>query len=143
MKKIILVLFVALFALSNNANAQLGNALNQLEKTGEKILTDTKKASTGTLLNAMDQSLKTRYSLDGVKSQIMGDVLKIRVADTDFTKLTNGAKASQAAQIMSTANTLVKNNGLNLQGLGVKNVVVEMVKNMTATEIIQTLKKPL
>ncbi len=143
MKKIILILFVSMFALANNANAQIGNAINQLEKTGEKILTDTKKASTGTLLNAMDQSLKTRYNLDGVKSQIMGDVLKIRVADADFAKLTNGAKTSQAAQIMSTANTLVKNNGLNLQGLGVKNVVVEMVKNMTATEIIQTLKKPL
>ena len=143
MKKIILILVVSMFVFSNNANAQLGNALNQLEKTGEKLLADTKKASTSTLLSAMDQSLKAKYSLDGVKSQIMGDVLKIKVADNDFTKLTNGAKASQAAQIMNTANTLMKGNGLNLQGLGVKNVVLEMVKNMTATEIIQTLKKPL
>ena len=54
MKKIILILVVSMFVFSNNANAQLGNALNQLEKTGEKLLADTKKAKA-------NKSMKTHF----------------------------------------------------------------------------------
>ncbi|OYU95017.1 MAG: hypothetical protein CFE21_11960 [Bacteroidetes bacterium B1(2017)] len=143
MKKLILLLLVAFAIQSNSAFAQLGGAMDKLAKQGSAAATDAKNSSTSTILGNLDKSLKDQFKLDGVKSQIMGDVLKIKVADTDFTKLSAASKTKQGNQIADAASSILGGSGLNLQGLGLKNIIVEMFKSMSLNDILATIKKPI
>jgi hypothetical protein len=102
-----------------------------------------KKNSTATILGNLDKQIKSQFKLDGVKSQIMGDALKIKVADSDFKKLSAVSRNKQGNQIIDATNGLLTGGGLNLKGLGIKNIILEMVSSMNLNDILQILKRPL
>jgi hypothetical protein len=84
-----------------------------------------------------------KFNLDGVKSEIVGNTLKMKVADTDLAGLSASALDAKGNAMLNSAMDLVKGNGLNLKSLGVNNVLVEMVKNMSLKDILGSVSKKL
>ncbi|MDZ4666569.1 MAG: hypothetical protein SGJ00_01680 [bacterium] len=141
MKKGILMFAMGLFILGNTASCQIGGALDKLNKQSKTAAADAQKASTASILSNLDAQLKSQFKLDGVKSQIMGDALKIKVADSDFNKLSATSKTKQGNEILGAASSILSGSGLNLKGLGIGSIILEMVKSMSLSEILQTFKK--
>jgi hypothetical protein len=143
MKRIIIIITLfAAFGLTN-AFAQLGGAMDKLSKQGSKVVADAQKSTTAIGLSELDKQLKDQFKLDGVKSQVMGDALKIKVADSDFTKLSAASKTKQGNDILGSAMGILSRSGLNLKSLGIKNVILEMFKSMNVNDVLSTVKKTL
>ncbi len=143
MKRIIII--ITLFAACGLTNtfAQLGGAMDKLSKQGSKVVADAQKSTTAIGLSELDKQLKDQFKLDGVKSQVMGDALKIKVADSDFTKLSAASKTKQGNDILGSAMGILSRSGLNLKSLGIKNVILEMFKSMNVNDVLSTVKKTL
>ena len=143
MKRIIIIIaLIAAFGLTN-AFAQLGGAMDKLSKQGSKVVADAQKSTTASGLSELDKQLKDQFKLDGVKSQVLGDALKIKVADSDFTKLSAASKTKQGNDILGSALGILSRSGLNLKSLGIKNVILEMFKSMNVNDVLSTVKKTL
>jgi hypothetical protein len=143
MKRIITM--VALFAAFGftTAFAQIGSAMDKLSKQGSKVVADAQKSTTASVLGELDKQLQSQFKLDGVKSQLIGDALKIKVADSDFTKLSAASKTKQGNDMLGAALGILSGSGLNLKSLGIKNVILEMFKSMSVNDVLSTAKKTL
>ncbi len=141
MKKVSLMFVLGLGLLATTATAQIGGAMDKLSKQSKTAVSDAQKSSTAGVLGNLDTQLKNQFKLDGVKSQIVGDALKIKVADSDFTKLSATSKTKQGNEMLGAASSILSGSGLNLKGLGISNIILEMVKSMSVSEILQTFKK--
>jgi hypothetical protein len=71
----------------------------------------------------------------------VGDALKIKVADSDFTKLSAASKTKQGNEMLGAASSILSGSGLNLKGMGIGSIILDMVKSMSLSEILQTFKK--
>lgn len=143
MKKISLMLVIGFGLLASTATAQIGGAMDKLSKQSKTAVSDAQKSSTAGILSNLDTQLKNQFKLDGVKSQIVGNALKIKVADSDFTKLSAASKTKQGNEILGAASSILSGSGLNLKGMGISSIILEMVKSMSISDILQTFKKKL
>ncbi len=100
-------------------------------------------AATSTILKNLDEQLKTKFSLDGVKSELVGNVLNIKAADADFAKLSAGLRSNEGQKILTSAKSILGTTGFDAKGLKVKEIVLDMVPNITAKSVLQTIKFPL
>ena len=121
--------------------AQINTNLQQLKKIENSIVGNAKNASSAALLQSLDAQLKNKFSLDGVKSQLLGNTLNVKLADMDFTKLNPNAQGKQATLFTEAIKNSIATG--NLKSLGISTIVVEMVKSMSVPEILQTLKTKL
>jgi hypothetical protein len=143
MKKISLMLVIGFGLLASTATAQIGGAMDKLSKQSKTAVSDAQKSSTSGILSNLDTQLKNQFKLDGVKSQIVGNALKIKVADSDFTKLSAASKTKQGNEMLGAASSILSGSGLNLKGMGISSIILEMVKSMSISDILQTFKKKL
>ena len=143
MKKISLMLVIGFGLLASTATAQIGGAMDKLSKQSKTAVSDAQKSSTAGILSNLDTQLKNQFKLDGVKSQIVGNALKIKVADSDFTKLSAASKTKQGNEMLGAASSILSGSGLNLKGMGISSIILEMVKSMSISDILQTFKKKL
>jgi hypothetical protein len=141
MKKISLMFVIGFGLLASTATAQIGGAMDKLSKQSKTVVSDAQKSSTAGILSNLDTQLKNQFKLDGVKSQIVGDALKIKVADSDFTKLSAASKTKQGNEMLGAASSILSGSGLNLKGMGIGSIILDMVKSMSLSEILQTFKK--
>jgi hypothetical protein len=140
MKNLFLVFCLAL--LVGSCQAQSG-AMSKLSKQSSTVAKDAQKATTATALANLDKKLKEQFKLDGVKSSLVGDALKIQVADSDFTKLSAANQTKQGNQIMDSALGILSGSGLNLKSLGINSILVELLQSMNLNTILNSVKKTL
>ena len=100
-------------------------------------------AATATILKNLDEQLKTKFSLDGVKSELVGNVLKIKAADADYAKLTSTLRAAEGQKILTTAKSVLGTSGFDAKGLNVKEIVLEMLPKLDAKTVLQSVKFPI
>jgi hypothetical protein len=74
---------------------------------------------------------------------VVGDALKIKVANSDFTKLSAASKTKQGNDMLGSALRILTGSGLNLKSMGLKSVILEMFKSMTINDVLSTAKKTL
>jgi hypothetical protein len=141
MKKSMLFLAFSLLVCVANSTAQ--SSINKLSKQEQSSVSSTQSNSTKSVLSNLDAELMKKFNLDGVKSEIVGNTLKMKVADTDLAGLSASALDAKGNAMLNSAMDLVKGNGLNLKSLGVNNVLVEMVKNMSLKDILGSVSKKL
>jgi hypothetical protein len=141
MKKSMLFLAFSLLVCVANLTAQ--SSLNKLSKQAQSSVSSTQSNSTKSVLSNLDAELMKKFNLDGVKSEIVGNTLKMKVADADLAGLSASALDAKGNAMLNSAMDLVKGNGLNLKSLGVNNVLVEMVKNMSLKDILGSVSKKL
>lgn len=141
MKKYSLMLILGLGLMVSAANAQISGAMDKLSKQSKTAVSNAQNSATSSMLANLDSKLKSQFKLDGVKSQIMGNALKIKVADSDFNKLSATNKTKQGNEILGAATNILSGSGLNLKNIGIGTIILEMVKSMSLSDIIQTFKK--
>lgn len=134
MEKVLIICFLLVFGISIESQSQIG--VSNLTK---QVSADATKKMLGNL----DSEMKKQFKLDGVKSEIAGDVLKMKVADSDFASMTNNLRTSTGNNMLEQAVKLAKGNGINLKGLGIKSVVLEMVKGLSVNEVLTKVSKKL
>ncbi|MBU3662876.1 MAG: hypothetical protein FGM41_06730 [Bacteroidetes bacterium] len=141
MKKSMLFMAFSLLVCAANSTAQ--SSINKLSRQAQSSISGAQNNSTKAVLSNLDTELMKKFSLDGVKSEIVGNTLKMKVADTDLAKLSASARDAKGNDMLNSAMDLLKGNGMNLKGLGVTNVLLEMVKNMSLKEILGSVSKKL
>lgn len=137
------MLLVAIGLLVGVANTSAQNSINKLSKQAQSSVSSTQSNSTKSVLNNLDAELMKKFKLDGVKSEIVGNTLKMKVADEDLAGLSASARDAQGNAMLNSAMDILKGSGLNLKNLGVKNVLLEMVKNMSVKEILGSISRKL
>jgi hypothetical protein len=115
--------------------AQIGNITKQAVNIEKTALQNS--------LTSLDQQLLTQFKLDQVKSEIIGNVLKLKVADTDFAKLNASNQLLQGNKIMDAATKILSSKGTNLKSVGITKMVIEMLPATKATTILQTISRTL
>ncbi|MCF8253128.1 MAG: hypothetical protein K9H61_04535 [Bacteroidia bacterium] len=140
MKNLLFVFGLAI--LLSSCSAQSG-ALTNLSKQSSTVAQDAQKATTAAALASLDKQLKDKFKLDGVKSSLVGDALKIQVADSDFTKLSAANQTKQGNQILDSALGILSGSGLNLKSLGINNILVELLQSLNLNTILSSIKKTL
>jgi hypothetical protein len=143
MKRIFSMIAIFLAIGSTTAFAQIGGAMDKLSKQGSAAKSEAQKSSTASALSNLDKQLKEQFKLDGVKSSVVGDALKIKVANSDFTKLSAASKTKQGNDMLGSALRILTGSGLNLKSMGLKSVILEMFKSMTINDVLSTAKKTL
>lgn len=136
MKKLILLLCLV------NISYLGFSQVKGIKELNNKVNSSQNAASAGILKN-LDEQLKSKFSLDAVKSELVGNVLNIKAADTDFAKLSAGLRTNEGQKILTQAKSILGSSGFDAKGLNVKEIVLEMLPNLNAKSVLQTLKFPL
>ncbi|MFY8019763.1 MAG: hypothetical protein ACOVP1_01145 [Bacteroidia bacterium] len=137
MKKLIVsILFLLVFGLGSS-KAQLGNVLDRVQKNTQAELANAQKQLSANALTKMDTELMKKFGLDAAKTSVVGNTIKVLVADQDFSKLSAAAKSKTAAAIGNSTKTMVNGMGTDLlKAMGLSNwsnIVVEMVSKVGNT----------
>ncbi|MCA0428475.1 MAG: hypothetical protein LCH37_13665 [Bacteroidetes bacterium] len=141
--KYISTLFLILFFASKPASAQLDKMVKTLGASNNQALANAQKQLLTNSLANFDKSLIQKFGLDGAKTEVVGNLLKIKVADKDFAKMTNLQKSNLANNINGLSGDMLKQLGdkvLNSLGLSkITNVVVELASGLGAnsTKILE------
>lgn len=133
-------LFLTTILFSTIASAQLSGALNQLKQNSGAAATQLKLASLAETLTGFNNQLKKTFGVEAVKSQLVGDDLKVKVANAAFTKMNSAARTTQAKAIAEGAKTLVEKDATTLLKGSVKTVTVDLVKSITENGILSTAR---
>jgi hypothetical protein len=137
MKKIIAsILFLFVIGIGSSY-AQLGNMLNEVKKTAQTGLSNAQKQASASALSKIDTELMKKFGLDGAKTSVVGNTLKVLVADHDFTSLNADSKSKTASAVNTATKSLLSKMSPDLlKTLGLNNlntVVVEMVNKVGNT----------
>jgi hypothetical protein len=136
MKRIFLLSAFLLMIGIGSSKAQLGNVLDQVSKSAQASLTSAQKQATTSTLAKLDTELIKKFGLDAAKTSVVGNTLKVLIADQDFSKLTTANKSKTASAINTATNGMLNGLGTDfLKGVGLGNlstVVVEMVNTVGA-----------
>ncbi|GAB1448474.1 hypothetical protein MASR2M44_14870 [Bacteroidota bacterium] len=141
--KYISTLFLILFFASKPASAQLDKMVKTLGASNNQALANAQKQLLTNSLANFDKSLIQKFGLDGAKTEVVGNLLKIKVADKDFAKMTNLQKSNLANNINGLSGDMLKQLGdkvLSSLGLSkITNVVVELASGLGAnsTKILE------
>ncbi|MCK6611314.1 MAG: hypothetical protein L6Q78_09740 [Bacteroidia bacterium] len=141
--KYLSTLFLILFFASKPASAQLDKMVKTLGASNNQALANAQKQLLTNSLANFDKSLIQKFGLDGAKTEVVGNLLKIKVADKDFAKMTNLQKSNLANNINGLSGDMLKQLGdkvLNSLGLSkITNVVVELASGLGAnsTKILE------
>ena len=141
--KYLSTLFLILFFASEPASAQLDKMVKTLGASNNQALVNAQKQLLTNSLANFDKSLIQKFGLDGAKTEVVGNLLKIKVADKDFAKMTNLQKSNLANNINGLSGDMLKQLGdkvLSSLGLSkITNVVVELASGLGAnsTKILE------
>lgn len=133
-KHLVLICFICLGSLTV-AQAQISN-LN-------KQATNLQKNGVTNALSNLDQQLISQFKLDNVKSEIVGNILKLKVSDADFSKLSYENQIQQGNQIMDAATKILGGSGINLKNLGVSQMLIQMLPAVNSSNILQAIRRNL
>jgi hypothetical protein len=148
MKKIIAsILFLFVIGIGSS-HAQLGGVLDQVKKNAQTGLSNAQKQASASALSKIDAELMKKFGLDGAKTSVVGNTLKVLVADHDFTSLNADSKSKTASAVNTATKSLLSKMSPDLlKTLGLNNlntVVVEMVNKVGNTASLKdtfTFKK--
>lgn len=141
--KYLSTLFLILFFASEPASAQLDKMVKTLGASNNQALVNAQKQLLTNSLANFDKSLIQKFGLDGAKTEVVGNLLKIKVADKDFAKMTNLQKSNLANNINGLSGDMLKQLGdkvLSSLGLSkITNVVVELASGLgtNSTKILE------
>lgn len=142
MKNLSAILFLLIFT-ATTASAQLDKMVKTLGASNNQALANAQKQLLNNSLANFDKSLIQKFGLDGAKTELVGNMLKIKVADKDFANMTNLQKSNLANNINGLSGEMLKQLGdkvLNSLGLSkITNVVVELASGLGAnsTKILE------
>lgn len=140
MKNMFLICFLLTIGLANNSEAQINTSqLRHINKQVQQVNKVAKNVGSGVLLSNLDTQLKEKFRLDGVKSELTGETLKVKAASAAFARLPVASQNAHAKRILDGAVMLVGNR----QELPIKSVVVELVKDITLANAISSFSRQL
>ena len=137
MKKTVCSILFFLVIGIGTSKAQLGNVLDRVQKSTQAELANAQKQMTENALTKMDSELMKKFGLDAAKTSVVGNTIKVLVADQDFSKLSATAKSKTATAIGNTTKSMVNGMGTDLlKAMGLSNwsnIIVEMVTKTGTT----------
>jgi hypothetical protein len=147
MNKLSAILLLTFLGIANITWSQI-NSSTTLKDLNKKISsTNTKQAvstvkntSTAGVLSALDNQLKNKFKLDGVKSELSGETLKVRAASAAYAKLPASLRNTQGNKVLD-ATTKMLSGDATLKSLNVKTVAIDMVRDMSVGKVIQSFSK--
>jgi len=147
MNKLTTILLLTFLGIANITWSQI-NSSTTLKDLNKKIsTTNTKQAvstvkntSTAGVLSALDNQLKNKFKLDGVKSELSGETLKVRAASAAYAKLPASLRNTQGNRVLD-ATTQMLSGDATLKSLNVKTVAIDMVRDMSVGKVIQSFSK--
>jgi len=147
MNKLTTILLLTFLGIANITWSQI-NSSTTLKDLNKKIsTTNTKQAvsavkntSTAGVLSALDNQLKNKFKLDGVKSELSGETLKVRAASAAYAKLPASLRNTQGKKVLD-ATTQMLSGDATLKSLNVKTVAIDMVRDMSVGKVIQSFSK--
>ncbi|MFY8189843.1 MAG: hypothetical protein ACOVK9_02670 [Bacteroidia bacterium] len=149
MNKLTIILLLTFLGIANITWSQINSstALKDLNKkissantNTKEIVSTVKNTSTAGVLSALDNQLKNKFKLDGVKSELSGETLKVRAASAAYAKLPASLKNSQGNKVLD-ATTQMLSGDATLKSLNVKTVAIDMVRDMSVGKVIQSFSK--
>ncbi|MDP3928196.1 MAG: hypothetical protein Q8R57_04185 [Bacteroidota bacterium] len=147
MNKLTTILLLTFLGIANITWSQI-NSSTTLKDLNKKVsTTNTKQAvstvkntSTAGVLSALDNQLKNKFKLDGVKSELSGETLKVRAASAAYAKLPASLRNTQGNRVLD-ATTQMLSGDATLKSLNVKTVAIDMVRDMSVGKVIQSFSK--
>jgi hypothetical protein len=140
MKNMLLICFLLTIGWVNNAEAQINTSqLRSINKQVQQVNNVAKNVGSGVLLSNLDTQLKQKFRLDGVKSELTGETLKVKAASAAFARLPVASQNAHGKRILDGAVMLLSDR----QGLPIKTVVVELVKDITLANAISSFSRQL
>jgi hypothetical protein len=149
MNKLTIILLLTFLGIANITWSQINSSttLKDLNKkissantNTKEIVSTVKNTSTAGVLSALDNQLKNKFKLDGVKSELSGETLKVRAASAAYAKLPASLKNSQGNKVLD-ATTQMLSGDATLKSLNVKTVAIDMVRDMSVGKVIQSFSK--
>jgi hypothetical protein len=147
MNKLTTILLLTFLGIANITWSQI-NSSTTLKDLNKKISTTSTKQAVSTakntntagVLSALDNQLKNKFNLDGVKSELSGETLKVRAASAAYAKLPASLRNTQGNKVLD-ATTQMLSGDATLKSLNVKTVAVDMVRDMSVGKVIQSFSK--
>ena len=147
MNKLTTILLLTFLGIANITWSQI-NSSTTLKDLNKKISTTSTKQAVSTakntntagVLSALDNQLKNKFNLDGVKSELSGETLKVRAASAAYAKLPASLRNTQGNKVLD-ATTQMLSGDATLKSLNVKTVAIDMVRDMSVGKVIQSFSK--
>ncbi len=138
MRKLTLFSSIFLIFCSVHSYAQIGAEIGKISNQGSAMLSNNATPQTNAVLRNLEAQLIKKFGLDGAKAEIAGNLLKLKVADIDFTKISAPARTKEGADMTKMVRSVFSEYRLDFAKLGLMNLQIEMIKNIRAKEILDT-----
>ena len=140
MKKLLVFCTVFIIFCSIHSYAQIGGEIGKISNQGSALLSNNATPQANAVLRSLETQLIKKFGLDGAKAEIAGNLLKLKVADIDFTKMSAPARTKEGTEMTKTVRSVFSDNRLDFNKLGLINLQIEMVKNLRAKDVLDTFK---